>query len=162
MARSEREHLIDLIEDFDVAMLATHARDGDLRGRPMWVASVHDDGEVAFCTNLDSEKLRELESDPRCAVLMQGKNKWVSLTGTARIEQDRDRIHEVWRESWRLWFPEGKDDPNLCLLIVSTQQAEFWDESGFRPLQFVADAARAWINKTPPQPSREQTAKVLL
>jgi general stress protein 26 len=27
----------------------------------------------------------------------------------------------------KAWFPEGLDDPHLCLLKVSVEQAEYWD-----------------------------------
>jgi hypothetical protein len=30
---------------------------------------------------------------------------------------------------YRAWFPDGLDDPDLALLKVTVEQAEYWDSS---------------------------------
>src|SRR5690606_4669533 len=98
MAQDEREHLLAIIAGFQVAMLTTRTESGDMHGRPMLLASLEGDGELVLCTRLDSAKIEEIEADPSCAVLLQGKTRWVSLTGHAHIDRDRQRIHALWRE----------------------------------------------------------------
>jgi general stress protein 26 len=163
MADDEQQRLIEVLSHFQVAMLTTHAEDGELRGRPMLVTSLEGDGELVLCTRMDAAKVDEIEADPRCAVLMQGKTRWASLTGHARIERDRARIDALWREAWRAWFPGGKDDPQLALVVVKPSNGEYWDESGSRPLKFLAVAAESLLRgepMAPPEP--DQHGKVEL
>lgn len=158
----EREHLIDLIEDFDTAMLATMGADGTVHARPMAVQKVEENGDVVFCAGLDTPKIDELQRDPRVAVVFQGKSKYVSLSGTCTIDRDRARIHAMWKEDWKIWFPDGKDDPNLCLLDVHATEGEFWDASGARGLKYIFKAAKAYVTGEHPRESEDQNAKVSL
>ena len=41
----------------------------------------------------------------------------------------------------KTWFPEGKDDPNLSLIKVSTKSAYYWDTDGNRMINFLKMAA---------------------
>jgi general stress protein 26 len=41
--------------------------------------------------------------------------------------KDRAKIEELWNPVHQAWFPEGLDDPSLCLLKVSVEQAEYWE-----------------------------------
>ncbi|MBK8018518.1 MAG: pyridoxamine 5'-phosphate oxidase family protein [Betaproteobacteria bacterium] len=112
----KRDHLIGMLQDFETAMLFTRSARGMLCGRPMALAEVQDDGTLYFCTDLDAAKVRELTADPHAAVAVQEKDRFASLSGFARIDTDRERIDRLWKDSWKLWFPRGKDDPDLCLI----------------------------------------------
>ncbi|WP_349676978.1 pyridoxamine 5'-phosphate oxidase family protein, partial [Rhodopirellula sp. UBA1907] len=68
------EKLIDLIQDFDTAMLITKADDGGMDARPMAIAEATDDGQLWFVTNRNSGKIAELMLDRDVAVTMQGSN----------------------------------------------------------------------------------------
>ena len=53
-----------------------------------------------------------------------------------------------------MWFPKGPDDPDLVLLSVEPEIAEFWDVGGIKGLRYLFDAAKptspatAWRSKT--------------
>ncbi|MBK6532914.1 MAG: pyridoxamine 5'-phosphate oxidase family protein [Deltaproteobacteria bacterium] len=40
-------------------------------------------------------------------------------------------------------FPEGKDDPNLCLVVLHPDEAEFWDMSGPKGIRYLSSSGRA-------------------
>lgn len=158
-----REHLFDLIRDFDDAMLVTCTAYGHLRARPMALAKPVDaDGHLYFATAVDSPKVQELEHDARVAVVLQGKARFVSVSGHARVVNDRALIERLWSEAWKVWFPAGKDDPRLCLLAVEPEEAEYWDQAGARGLRYLFRAARAYVTHETPQSDTEQNAKVRL
>ncbi len=56
-------------------------------------------------------------------------NIWVSVSGMAQVVRDRQKIDELWKPYLKAWFPKGKDDPELALLKVDVEQAEYWDSS---------------------------------
>ena len=51
-----------------------------------------------------------------------------TLTGTARVVRDADKIRALWSPRLERWFPKGLDDPDLALLEVRIDKAEYWDE----------------------------------
>jgi general stress protein 26 len=156
------EHLYDVIKAFDTAMLITRAADGTLRGRPMTVADPNRNGEIYFSTSVDSPKVKELEADPRVSVTLQGTARHASVSGTARVVRDRALVEELWTESWRLWFPKGKDDPSLCLIAVKPNEGRYWDYSGARGVEYLFAAAKAYLSGKSPEPTDGQTGDVRL
>ena len=113
----KRAHLREVVSDFDTAMLVTRTATGDVRARPLALASPEtgadmlEDGVLYFPTSLSSPKIEEIAADPRVAVTMQDKRRFVSISGTARILSDRALVDRLWSEAWKVWFPKGKDDP---------------------------------------------------
>lgn len=156
------QHMADLMKGFDTGMLVTHTPDGGLRARPMAIAEVRDDGDVYFATNLDSPKVKELDTDNRVNVTLQADRRFVSLSGRVRVLRDRGLINRLWSEAWRVWFPEGKEDPSLCILAVRTETGEFWDQTGAKGLRYAWDAAKALLRGTTPHADQEQHAKVAM
>lgn len=122
------EKLNGLIKGIKIAMLTT-VDFGLLRARPMATQEAEFDGDLWFMTSSDTHKTEEIEKDPRVAVAYAapGTNTYVSASGTARIINDRDKIEEFWNPIYKAWFPKGLDDPTICLLKVSVEQAEYWD-----------------------------------
>ena len=50
----------------------------------------------------------------------------LSTSGTARITQDRAKIHELWSDFDKAWW-ENEKDPRIRLLTVRPERAELWD-----------------------------------
>lgn len=122
--------LRDLIKDIDFAMLTT-IDDGVLRSRPMSTQEFEFDGDLWFFTDRKTHKAEEIGQDNRVNVSYAAPAKYifVSVSGAASLVKDQQRIDEYWRPSHKLWFPKGKDDPDLVLLKVEVEQAEYWDYS---------------------------------
>lgn len=51
----------------------------------------------------------------------------MSISGMARVSRDPARVEQLWSPAAKAWFPEGPADPDLMLLEVDIQHAEFWD-----------------------------------
>lgn len=150
MATATDEKLHDLLQDFDSAMLVTRTSDGQLRSRPMMLADVDADGSLWFMTGSNSGKIDEIESDSHVNVALQTKRKFVSISGQARTVTDRDKVAEVWNEAWKVWFPGGKEDPNLQLLKVDGEMGEYWDNSGTSGIKYLIEAGKAYLSGTRP------------
>ena len=120
--------LWDLIKTVEIAMMVTE--DGEhLRSRPMAVSQKEFDGTLWFFTRASAHKVAEVEHDHRVnlAYAHPGKQDYVSVSGRASIVTDRSAIEAHWSEPLRTWFPKGKDDPEIALIKVVVQQAEYWD-----------------------------------
>lgn len=159
---STQDHLYDLLEGFDTAMLVTTQADGSFRGRPMAVAALKKDADTYFATTLESPKISEIEAHPDVIVTFQSSSQFAVVKGTASVVRDRAMIDTLWSEAWRLWFPAGKEDPSLCLLKVDAREAEYWDNSGAQGLKFLFEGVKALVQRKRPSNDLKQNAKVTL
>jgi general stress protein 26 len=146
MTTSPEKHLQELLEDFDVAMFVTQTADGQLRSRPMVLADVEADGTLWFLTQRGSPKMDEIAQDSQVNVALQSSMKYVSLSGRAAPTHDRSKLEEVWNDSWKVWFPGGKDDPGLMLVKVSGETGEYWDNSGSSGISYLIKAGKAYLH----------------
>ena len=128
--RAERiRKLAELIKDTEFAMLTTVDADGSLRSRPMALQQREFDGDLWFFTKASTPKVDEVEREEEVnlSFARPDKQHYVSVSGKARVVRDRARIEELWSPELRAWFPEGSDDPDLALLRVRAERAEYWD-----------------------------------
>jgi general stress protein 26 len=123
------QKLGELIKDVRVAMMTTALPDGSLRSRPMATQENEFDGTLWFFTSVDSGKVHEIEDDTHVNVAYASPKDqvYVSVSGRARINRDRSKIDELWNPMLKAWFPDGKDDPQIALLQVEVENAEYWD-----------------------------------
>lgn len=157
-----RKHLHDIIKDFRTAMLTTRDATDGVHIRPMAVAKLERDEELYFATGLTTPKVDEIEKNNQVAVTFQSSSEFAALYGTARVLKDRALIEELWSEAWRVWFPGGKDDPNLCLLAITPTAAEYWDSSGLEGMKYLYEGLKAIWQQRTPEHDETQHAKVSL
>ena len=139
----EQQTFLEVLQHFDTGMLCTRNHDGTLRARPMAIAEIGDNGDVWFVTGIDTGKVEEILKHSSVLVTCQSKTRFLSLSGEAELARDPALIEKLWREPWRAWFPQGKDDPRLVVLHVRATNAEYWDESGTRGMRYAYHAAKA-------------------
>jgi general stress protein 26 len=131
--------LRELIKDIKFAMLTTVEQDGTLRSRPMVTQQSEFDGNLWFFTNANAPKVDEVEQNQHVNVSYAepDKQKYVSVSGIAELVRDRQKIEELWNPLYKAWFPQGVDDPNLALLKVSIEHAEYWDSPSAAVVRLV-------------------------
>lgn len=124
------EKLRELVKDIDFCMLTTVDENGGLHSRPMSSnGDIDSDGDIWFFTSASSHKVSEIAKLPKVNLSFADPDnqRYVSVSGKAEIIRDRKKIEELWRPEFKIWFPEGKDDPEVALLRVNLEKAEYWD-----------------------------------
>jgi general stress protein 26 len=131
--------LAELIQDINMAMLTTVDSDGSLRSRPMSVQQTPFDGNLWFFTQDNSPKADEIqkEHEVNLSFSKPEDNRYVSVSGRATISHDKAKMKELWNPAYKAWFPEGLDDPNICLLKVRVTKAEYWDSPGSAVIHLI-------------------------
>ncbi|GIQ70502.1 general stress protein [Xylanibacillus composti] len=114
-----------LIKGIDIAMLTSVAEQG-LVSRPMKTQEVEFDGDLWFLTMKDTEKYDELIHNPNVNVTYVGKS-YVSIRGTAELVDSREKIKEFWNAAYEKMLETTSDDPNLILIKVKAETAEYWE-----------------------------------
>ena len=155
-----RKNLYDILKDFDTAMMIVGATDGHIHGRPMAIALLQENAEMYFVTSIHSPKIAAIQADPTISLTFQSSSQFASLAGQAAIVRDKPMIDDLWKEAWKLWFPEGKDDPSICLIHFSPEDGEYWNNAGAQGLKYAFEAVKAYVKGTTPETDRAQHAKV--
>ena len=158
----DRDHLIKILKTFETASFITTSPDGTIHGRPMSMVRVDETGDIVMVTSFASGKRGEVDQDARGAVMFQSSSQFASVSGVCRVVRDQGMLDELWSEAWRVWFPNGKSDRDICFIYVTPLSGEYWDQSGSKGIKFLFDAAQALINGTRPKETSEQHAKVEL
>ena len=158
----EEKHLYDLLKNFSTAMLASRTPDNSLHARPMAVAELTPGAEAYFITDARSPKAAEIEAHPDVLVTFQSSSEFATLYGTAAVVRDRAHVERLWNEAWRVWFPGGKDDPNLVLISVTPRSGEYWDNSGTEGLKYFFEGLKAYFKGERPRIGDTVNAKVTL
>lgn len=145
VSSDERSRAIEMMKRFDTAMLVTVIPSENLiRSRPMAIGSVDDDGTLWFVTTDASPKIGEIASANAVNVALQSSDAFVSVSGQGAAVEDRAKVRQLWREPWRVWFPDGPEQRDLVLLRVEPWVAEFWDQRGARGLRYAWKALKAY------------------
>ena len=121
-----------LIAETQIAMLSTVAADGTVISRPLQTLEFDADGVLWFVTDATSEKAQEIRAKPHVGLSYADRsdNSYVSISGPARLIHDHARIDALWLPAISIFFPQGKDDPNLSLIRVEIERAEYWNGPG--------------------------------
>jgi len=150
--RSRAEHLskmLEILQAADTVVLNTYAANGAIAGRPMALVDRDDDGTLYLTTAIGSTKATEIAADPRVSVSIQTSKGIVVVDGLAKLSQDRAIIDQLWEESWRIWYPEGRTSPSIAIVVIEPEHATYWDTSFGHGLSFLWRAVKARLRGEP-------------
>lgn len=128
-----------------ICMFCTKVTDMPFKSRPMGTQKVDKEGNLYFFSAADSEHNAEIAIDNRVELLYSNPSasEFLIVNGTASISQDRALIDELWNPMAKAWFPEGKDDPNLSVIKVTTDSSHYWDTKYGKMVTMLAIATAA-------------------
>jgi len=120
----------ELAKKIDFCMFVTW--DGDRQqARPLSSRVFRDEHAIYFLVSADGHKIEQVERFPvvNLAYADTGAMKYVSISGTARVSNDRAKIKDLWSNFDKAWW-DDENDPDIRLLTVSPERAELWDSPG--------------------------------
>ncbi len=120
----------DIINGSHIGMLTTINEEGALVSRPLAVQEVQGRRRHVVLHGPGTSQVAHVRADPRVNVSFGKNTEWVSVAGTAEVVTDRAKIREMWNQAVEAWFPDGPDTPEVCLLRVDSDSAEYWTSPG--------------------------------
>lgn len=144
-----------LMDKIGFCMLSS--RDGeDIRSRPMAAYVQEEEGEVYFLTDAESAKDEEIEAAPNVnlAFADTSSQTYISVTGRARVSNDRQKIMELFGTPAKAWW-DSPDDPSIRVLKVTPKDAQYWDSPG-TVRSYVRMAAAALSSARPAMGENEK------
>lgn len=130
------EKVRELIKGIDVAMLTTVSEEG-LVSRPMKTQDVEFDGNLWFLTKKDTGKFHELLRNKQVNVAYAGQS-YVSIRGEAELVDSAEKLKQFWNPAYEELLETKLDDPDLVLIKVRADTAEYWDTGNkFKMAKFL-------------------------
>jgi general stress protein 26 len=125
------ERLRGMIDKSKTAMFTTFTMDNGFHSRPMATAQLDVEGGLWFFTNEFSSKVAEISHDNKVNITYSNASTstYISINGNAQIMDNRAKMQELWDPFVEAFFKDGLEDPNLTLLRVDIDDAEYWDNS---------------------------------
>lgn len=130
MDHNDVDRVWELMRSITFCMLSNW--DGErLHSRPMGAVVRRDEGAIWFFTDHRAHKEHEVKQHPKvCLAFADTHNqKYVSVSGTAEIISDPQAIKAHWSFPAKLWW-KRPDNPDLRLIKVTPEEAEYWDAPG--------------------------------
>jgi general stress protein 26 len=157
------QKLGELVKSMKFAMLTTRDAEGHLRSRPMAVQQQEFHGDLWFFTSIKAPKVEEVLRDGRVNVSLANPDdqQYVSISGKAEIVRDHAKIAELWSPVYKAWFPKGLQDPDLALMRIHAEQAEYWDSPSAAMVQLFG-VVKAAVTGESSKGEPSQHAKVTL
>lgn len=145
--KTEANKVYDILKGFSTAMFVTLGHGGRPSAKPMHVAQLDEKAhEVWFLTSQYGTLADELARDTVVLLVFQNDTSaYVSVSGRAHIVRDTAKVRELWKEPYKVWFPRGPEDPEITLVAVDLIEAEYWDNRGMNKLQYLFEAAKAYM-----------------
>ena len=163
---SKADTVYDILKGFSTAMFVTLGTGGRPTARPMHIAHVDQDaGAVWFFSQAKTGNLAdELQKEAVTLLVFQNENSaYLSVRGRSKLTQGAANIRELWKEPYKVWFPEGPDDPNIALVSFHPDEAEYWDNRGLKKLEYLFESATAYFKgETPKVVEPEQHGRTKL
>jgi general stress protein 26 len=130
MSEPTIDHVWDLMESVRFCMLSTW-NGSRLRSRPMGAFVRRQEGLIYFFTDVRAHKDEEILQFPRINLGFADTHwqKYVSVSATAEVIDDRLKIRELWSIPTKVWW-KSPDDPNIRLIKATPEEAEYWDAPG--------------------------------
>ena len=129
--QTDIKKLAEMMKGIRFAMLTTVEENGALHSRPMATQDVEFDGDLWFFTKEHSPKVWEASQHRQVSVSFADpeKSRYIAASGPATLVHDRAKMEEFWKAPYKVFFPQGLEDPEIALLKVTVEKAEYWDSA---------------------------------
>lgn len=147
------EVLWDLIKGTRFAMLSHRHADGTLHSHPLTTQNqaLDEGASLYFFVSRKTELGQRLQQDGNVnlAYANPKEDTWVSVTGRAVVLDDLAKKKDLFNTIAKAWFPGGPEDPDLELVEVKIEEAEYWNVKENKLLQLFKMAKAAATGKKP-------------
>lgn len=150
---SPHQTLWDMIKDIRFGMLTHRHPGGLLHAHPVTTQnkSLDEGSHLYFFLSKKNELGQRIQTDGNVNLSYAdpGKDQYVSISGQARVSHDQATKDRLFNALSKAWFPGGASDPDLELVEVSIEHAEFWNVEDSKVTQLFKIAKAAATGEPP-------------
>lgn len=151
--KNPHDRLWQLIKSIRFGMLTHRHPGGGLHAHPLTTVNkgLGENGILYFFVSRKTELGQRLQKDGNVNVSYSDPHKdaYISIAGQARINDNLDDKKRLFNAMSKAWFPGGATDPDLELVEVLIEHAEYWDVRESKTTQLFKMAAAAVSGERP-------------
>ncbi|MGD0919276.1 MAG: pyridoxamine 5'-phosphate oxidase family protein [Thermodesulfobacteriota bacterium] len=130
MSQNElRQKIVAFFKTYEYSNLTTIAASGMPKGRMMENLTFGDDLVCWFGTGYQSNKVREIHSNPKVSVFLYrpDDHSSICLQGEATVVTDEVLRKEKWKEKWAVYWPDGPTNEDFTLIKIVPRKFIYLD-----------------------------------
>lgn len=131
-SKNDFQEIHDLIKDIRFAMVTFTTAEGHLHAVPMTTQQHEFDGIVWFIGSKKSELVQNIQNTAQVNLAYSNisDNDYVSINGVAACINDPAMLDQLWSPAYEAFFEQGKSDPDIQLIRVTCNGAQYWKGAG--------------------------------
>lgn len=124
----------ELMAKSEVITLASINEEGFPRICAM--SNIKSDGikTIWMATGTHCKKTDHFTNNPKASVCCHSEKDSLTLLGNVSVISDTDVKHSLWHDCFIEHFPEGKDDPEYCVLKFEAKEATIYVGGAFETI----------------------------
>lgn len=130
MSKQEQMDTIQaMVKDIKYTMMTTRNGENHLHSCPMNTTETSIGAkEIWFIGHTPSETVDNIKqnAEVNLAYVTQDADKYLSVSGTAELVDDAEKLDELWTVMYNAYFEQGKEDSRVQLIKVVPHGAEYW------------------------------------
>jgi len=134
------DKLKSLVDDIKICLFCTNLKTDDgATCCPMTAIKVCDQGNIWFFSEQSSDKNKAILADKNVQLFFSHpeKGSYLVVNGEAEIILDKTVVENLWTSVAKIWFKDGKDDPDISVIKVKPTSAYYWDTDGNRMINLL-------------------------
>lgn len=146
------ERIIGAVE---YCWLFSRAESG-IRGRPMGrilARPGEDELTIRFLTDGRSKKAADIRRSQDVTLIFQkeAEDAYVSLEGTARLNETKEYVQALWKQAYDRYFPTAEERAHAAFIEVEVNRMELWvrgltpEPFGLRPTIMTREPDGTWV-----------------
>ena len=152
-AKTPQETLWEMIKDIRFGMLTHRHPGGMLHAHPLTTLnkSIDEGGTLYFFVSRKTELGQRLQQDGivNVSYAKPENDTYISVSGQARVSEDMPTKERLFNALTKAWFPGGASDPDLELVEIKIEHAEYWDVKESKVTQLLKMATSALTGEQP-------------
>ena len=131
MTKDDQIKLIEkIIQDVKFAMMTTITHDEKhLHACPMTTNKNElAQAKIWFIGDKTTETVKDLQKNPQVnlSYVSTDQKDYVSINGVAKLIDDKEKLDELWSPIYAAFYEHGKEDPNVQIICVECNGAQYW------------------------------------
>lgn len=138
MTMADINKVAELVRGIKFALVTFVNHEGHLHSAPMTTQDEEFNGTVWFIGSKSSDLVRSIPGNNQVNLGYSDTSghNYVSINGVAELVNDQAKLDELWSEGYNAFFEQGKEDPDVQLIKVIGNGAQYWEGDG-KVLSFI-------------------------
>ena len=127
--QAQMDTIQEMEKDIKYTMMTTRNAEDHLHSCPMNTTETSIGAkEIWFIGHTPSETVDNIQQNAEInlSYVTQDSDKYLSISGTAELIEDAEKLDELWSVMYNAYFEKGKEDPKVQLIKVTPHGAEYW------------------------------------